>query len=872
MGRVWPNVVEELTKRANQQKRKEGKRKKEVIEKTGKDEFIRIKNARIHNLKGIDVSIPKHRLTVITGVSGSGKSSLAFDTLYEEGKRRYLMFSDTQFMIDAIPGFDSITGLSPTVAVEQRIIRQSNPRSTVGTRIKISHLLAALFANYGERDPAYDDGLPLDVSMLQRGSAKGMCVKCLGKGTVHSIDETALFADREQLICDVACGLGRRGSTRNMLSEFCARHGFDLWNSRVGELSPEQLKLLKYGDGSRSKFPGMIPWITMLTNGSISTSGRLASILTNEGMMARRVCPKCLGTGLGEQAAHTTFHGKTITELENMYIRDLYDFFSDCDDDRNPLLAELRQKLSCMIEVGLFHLALSRPIPTLSGGEIQRLFLASYIITEMDSIIFVFDEPTIGLHETEKENLIRIIRRLVDNGNTVVAVEHDKNFMCAADYIIDIGPDAGIRGGMKIYEGGFSEFLKCRDSRTAPYLAEGKGFSVKTAFRPIGKKELILSHANIHNLQDVTVHLPLGIMVGIAGVSGSGKSSLISDTLVPKLKEVLRSKCVTGEESRDTEGAEADTDAAAADQSMAHPSEMEMSASGGSNETVSGGACRRSPAMLSGSGLLRRCYVIDQRPIGRSRTSCPATYTGMFDRIRALFAGTETARERGWAAGMFSVNSTGGCRRCKGDGVIHYHVGFGNFIDITCDSCGGSGYVPEVMEVLLDGKNIREVLEMSVDEAGDFFEGKDESICRLLEILKRVGMGYIRLGQATPTISGGESQRIKLAKELAKGKTTKDALYILDEPTTGLSFSDSERLLQLLDELVQQGASVLITEHDPYILSNCDYLIEMGPGGGTEGGRVIARGTPAELRDDPASVIGKYLEVQREEISGGSPK
>lgn len=805
--------------------------KAEKAEKTAKDEYIRIKNARIHNLKGIDVSIPKHRLTVITGVSGSGKSSLAFDTLYEEGKRRYLMFSDTQFMIDAVPCFDSITGLSPTVAVEQRIIRQSNPRSTVGTRIKISHLLAALFANYGERDPAYDDGLPLDVSMFQRGSARGMCVRCLGRGMTHWIDEEAMFADREQLICDIACGLGRRGSTRNMLSEFGGKYGFDLWNSRVGDLSPEQLKLLKYGDHGQSKFPGIIPWITMLANGALSTSGRLASILTNEGMMDRRTCPKCLGTGLGEQAAHTTFHGRTITELENMYIRDLYDFFADCGDDRNPLLEELRLKLSCMIEVGLFHLALSRPLPTLSGGEIQRLFLASYIITEMDSIIFVFDEPTIGLHETEKENLIRIIRRLVDNGNTVVAVEHDKNFMCAADYIIDIGPYAGTRGGMKIYEGGFPEFLKCRDSRTAPYLTEEKGFPVKTSFRPVGKKALTLSHANIHNLKDVTVRLPLGIMVGVAGVSGSGKSSLISDTLVPKLKEILKSKCVTGEDSGDA----------------------------GNREEGSGGICRVPPVELANSEFLNRCYVIDQRPIGRSRTSCPATYTGMFDRIRAMFAGTETALERGWTAGMFSVNSTGGCRRCKGDGVIHYHVGFGNFIDITCDSCGGSGYVPEVMDVLLDGKNIRQVLEMSVDEAREFFNGKDETICRLLDILQRVGMGYIRLGQATPTISGGESQRIKLAKELAKGKNTKNALYILDEPTTGLSFSDSERLLQLLDELVQQGASVLITEHDPYILSNCDYIIEMGPGGGTDGGSVIAQGTPARLRDNPDSVIGKYL-------------
>lgn len=833
-----------------------------------KNDCIHIKNARIHNLKGIDVSIPKHRLTVITGVSGSGKSSLAFDTLYEEGKRRYLMFSDAQFMIDSTPSFDSITGLSPTVAVEQRIIRQSNPRSTVGTRIKVSSMLAALFANFGARDPKYDDGLPLDISMFQRNSAKGMCVRCLGKGTANILDETALFADRDQHICEVACELGKRGSTRSLLADFCAKHGLDLWNSRLGDLTDEQLCQLKYGDRGVSKFPGFIPWITMLTNGALSTSGRLAYLLEKAGMMQRKLCPKCGGTGLGEQAAHTTFHGKNITELENMYIRDLYNFLSSCDDGTNPLLAELCTKLSCMIEVGLHHLALSRPLPTLSGGEIQRLFLASYIITEMDSIIFVFDEPTIGLHETEKQNLIRIIRRLVDNGNTVVAVEHDENFMREADCIIDIGPDAGVRGGLKIYEGGFSEFLKCRESRTAPYLSADAGFPLKTDYRPIsGKRLLTLSHANIHNLKDVTVELPLGVMVGIAGVSGSGKSSLISDTLVPKLKEILKTKCVTGDEGAKQKSNSSGTQCAGADFSDADSSVLSSAGSGAIADTSDFSNNDRTAdafsdqTFLSGAETLRRCYVIDQRPIGRSRTSCPATYTGMFDRIRAMFAGTKTAKERGYTAGLFSVNSEGGCPRCKGDGVIHYHVGFGNFIDITCEDCGGTGYVPEAMEALLDGKNIRDILEMSVDEAREFFSGKDESITRLLTVLQDVGMGYIRLGQATPTISGGESQRIKLAKELAKGKNSRDTLYILDEPTTGLSFSDSERLMQLLNGLVDAGASILITEHDPYVLSNCDYILELGPGGGTEGGTLIAQGTPEELRRNPASVIGQFLKA-----------
>lgn len=790
---------------------------------------IEIKNARIHNLKGIDVSIPKHKLTVITGVSGSGKSSLAFDTLYEEGKRRYLMFSGTEFMVDAVPAFDSITGLSPTVAVEQRIIRQSNPRSTVGTKTKISAMLAALFAGYGSRISEYDDGQPLDIAMFQKNSPKGMCVKCLGKGVVKQIDTEKLFADKSQHIYDIACGLGKRSTTRKMLEEFCRNYGMNLWEDKLSDLTEEQVNLLKYGDGGQSKFYGFIPWITMHISGAVSTSGRLAYLLKDAGMLAERKCPKCGGTGLGEQAAHTTFGGKTINELEDMYIRDLLAFLKENYDGQNPLLKEILTKLSCMIDVGLYHLSLSRPVPTLSGGEIQRLFLASYIIAEMDSIIFVFDEPTIGLHEIEKENLIRIIRRLVDAGNTVVVVEHDENFIREADHIIDMGPKAGIFGGYKVFEGGCDQFLTCTDSKTAPYLSKQPGFKIKTEYRKSDREKMLtISGAKLHNLKNVTAEIPLGVMVGIAGVSGSGKSSLIADTLVPKLKEQLKAKCVMDEEDDDSQ---------------------EESTERNINLDVT----------LTGVNHIKHCYIIDQRPIGRSRTSCPATYVGIFDRVRSLFAQSEQAKELGYSSGMFSVNSKGGCHKCKGDGVLHYHVGFGNFIDIDCDACGGSGYVREAMEITVDGKNIRDVLEMSVDEAKDFFADKDKVIDNMLLILQRVGMGYIKLGQATPTISGGESQRIKLAKELSKGKNNKGVLYILDEPTTGLSFSDSEQLMHLLDELVDMGNSIIITEHDFYVLSNCDYIIELGEGGGNEGGNVIATGTPAELKNNPDSVIGRYL-------------
>lgn len=774
---------------------------------------ITIKNARIHNLKGIDISIPKHKLTVITGVSGSGKSSLAFDTLYEEGKRRYLMFSGTQFMVESVSCFDSISGLSPTVAVEQRIIRQSNPRSTVGTRIKLSTLLAALFANYGTRELKYDDGIPLDISMFQKNSPKGMCVKCGGVGSIFRADEDEIFADTSVTLYNLFGG--EQNHYKHQLWKFQRLTGLSS-DTKINELTEEQLILFKYGNGN---FYGIVWWLTNAFRWSQGKNNWISKLTCVKYMP----CPKCNGTGLGVHASHTTVFGKTFPELENMYINDLNTFLKEHSDGKNPLLNEIITKLSCMVDVGLHHLALSRPVPTLSGGEIQRLFLASYIISEMESIIFVFDEPTIGLHEVEKENLIRIIRRLVDSGNTVVAVEHDENFMREADYIIDLGPDAGVNGGIKIYEGGYKSFLKCSTSRTAPYLSHEIGFNVKNEYRTIDKsKVLTISNCNLHNLNNVTSEIPLGVMVGVAGVSGSGKSSLISDTLVPKLKELLKSKCVTDIDTEDEQ-----------------------------NENVD--------AVLTGIENIKHCYVIDQRPIGRSRTSCPATYTGIFDRVRTLFAETEQAKSLGYKVGLFSVNSEGGCKKCKGDGVVHYHVGFGNFIDVDCEDCKGTGYIPEAMEVTIDGKNIRDILGMSVDEAKDFFENKDKSIFNMLTVLQRVGMGYIKLGQSTPTISGGESQRIKLAKELSKGKNAKGSLYILDEPTTGLSFHDSERLMVLMDELVNQGNTIIVTEHDPYILSNCDYIIEMGVGGGSDGGDLIAAGNPKELKENPNSIIGRYL-------------
>lgn len=783
------------------------------------EDFISIKGAKIHNLKNVDVKIPKNKLTVITGVSGSGKSSLAFDTLYEEGKKRYLMFSGTQFMVDTTSNFQSITGLSPTVAVEQRIIRQSNPRSTVGTRTKISSMLAVLFSTAGKRSEAFDDGLPLTMEMFQKNSPKGMCVKCLGKGQIYKLDEDKLFGDRSKAIDELVFGVAKRGSTRNMMDSFCKYYDVTI-NQKTSTLTDKQFHYLIYGDGGKTKFPGFIPWIIQIMN---SPGGRLKYLLTQDGDLTFEKCPKCGGTGLGEQAINTTVGGKTITELENMYITELYDFLNSQKDKLSSanLVKDILTKLECMIDVGLHHLALSRPVPSLSGGEIQRLFLVSFIIAEMDSIIFIFDEPTIGLHEIEKQKLISIIKNLVNRGNTVVAVEHDENFMRAADYIIDIGPGAGILGGQRIFQGSLQEFMNCENSKTAPYLSGSKKFSVKEEYKSIDKSKLLtIENASIHNLRNITVDFPLGIIIGVAGVSGSGKSSLIADTLVPKLKEILKAKFSGSEDD-------------------------EFSYECGD-------------ALLKGVENIKKCIVVDQKSIGRSRTSCPATYVGIFDRIRKLLANTDEAKENGYTESLFSVNSQGGCKACKGDGVIHYYVGYGNFIDVPCESCGGTGFVEEAMEIKLCNKNIREILEMSVLEALEFFRDIDKTVYNMLSILNRVGLGYLKLGQQTPTISGGEAQRIKLAKELGK-RQSKNSLYILDEPTTGLSFDDSEKLIYLLKELCDNGNTIIVTEHDPVVLSNCDYIIELGPGGGSDGGYIISTGTPKELKKNKKSIIGRYL-------------
>jgi excinuclease ABC A subunit len=511
-----------------------------------------------------------------------------------------------------------------------------------------------------------------------------------------------------------------------------------------------------------------------------------------------------------------------------MCLYDLVNFLSLLLNDNNKkIIQAINIGINYLIMLGLGHLSLSRKIPTLSGGELQRLCISAFIMSDFDSLTFIFDEPSIGMHECEKEKLIKILQKIVDDGNTVIAVEHDEKIISTADYVVEIGPGAGIDGGKLIFQGSYNNFLDCNTSEIALYLKESDYF-VNEYKKHIDMEtvsnldfNLRIEGANINNLKNFSVTIPLYKLVGFAGVSGSGKSSLVAQTIVPKLKQIIKSRVIQNED----------------DVLYDYPMEL---------DNVS----------ISGAEYINKCYVICQQPIGRSKTSNIATYTGVFDIIRKLYAETEIAQDYGYDMGYFSLNAQGGCSACDGQGYITYNVGFGD-VNMVCDQCLGTGVIKEVLNVKYHDKSINEALDMSVREACSFFQDIPK-INQILSLLDRVGMGYIKLGQKTTTISGGEAQRIKLAKELGRSDN-RDNIYILDEPTVGLSFSDTKHLLYLLREVCNAGNTIIITEHDTNILSCCDYLFELGPKGGKEGGYLIAEGTPESLKKNIRSVIGKYL-------------
>jgi len=815
---------------------------------------ITITGACIHNLKEIDISIPKNKLVAVTGVSGSGKSSLVFDIIFEEGRKQYLQSLGMLSGLADENKFEHISGIAPTVAVQQNIIRQSNPRSTVGSRTNILNMLGLLYAGEG-RISCSNCGTPVDedlncgqcgnteerleASYFSYNAPNGMCMKCLGRGAYFEINMEKLVPNERTTLKQIIDSIGVTPGYARLFY----RHFKDYINTPFSKIPEEVKQDIIYGHYVDNNYLKRSYCLTRIFQGRLYKDGEDLS-----GIYTMSVCQECHGYRIGEEARRVFLNGKHIGEIGKMTLTEAQDFFEALLERHTltpfgkTLLKEIHRKTDSLMNSRLGHLSLYREMPTLSGGEIQRLFLHSHLDSKMDSLIYILDEPTIGLHESEKADLLESIKALKELGNTVIVVEHDRSTIKTGDHIIDIGPNAGIEGGRVIYEGDFDGLLKCNQSITGQYLS-GKAtmpIRIKQEIKPEhdnkslekAKPLLTIRHAKTNNLKDVTVSFPLGVLVGVAGVSGSGKSSLISDTLIPLLKRRFHEQWDNG--ATDTEENEIDSD----DESVVI-------------ETVAD--------KLEGVEHISGFAEVTQAPIGRHMNSNPVTYIGIWDKIRKLFAKQPEAIRRNLSAGHFSFNSKGACSECGGSGRETILLGGDMKIYTICRECDGKRYSDEALSVRYKGKNIFDILEMRVSEAVSFFEDQ-KSIISTLKVMERIGMGYIGLGQPTPTLSGGEAQRIKLAKEIGRRRKG-NILYVLDEPTTGLSLYDTAKLIQLLDELIANGNSAIVIEHDPDVLSSCDWLVELGPGGGASGGRLIAEGLPHAVKKNPKSITGKYLRV-----------
>lgn len=803
---------------------------------------IKINGAKIHNLKNIDVSIPKDKLVVATGVSGSGKSSLMFDIVFEEGRKQYLQSLGILAGIDSEDKFDNIQGLAPTIAVQQNIIRQSNPRSTVGTRTNILNMLTLLYSVEGQImctmcDTPVSDNLicsncgyeeeRLRPSYFSYNSSDGMCMKCSGHGAYFEINIEKLVLDKHDTLKQV---LDRAKITPGYLRVFSKKFN-DYLDIQFLQLPEEVKNEVLYGH---------------YENGKKSSS--LSKVFHNRykrgedlnGVYTMTACSDCNGFKIGEEARTVLLNGKHIGELGKMTILEIDDFLKILLDQGNlntfgtNLVNDILSKTRHLIESRLGHLSLYREMSTLSGGEMQRLFLNSHLDSEMDSLIYVLDEPTAGLHESEKIDILKSIKKLKDLGNTVIVVEHDKNTIEMAEHIIDIGPKAGVEGGQLVYQGDLEGLLQSDKSLTGQYLSGKYPMPNRTSNKNITHTDKIpcitIQNANTNNLKNVTVSLPLGAMVGISGKSGSGKSSLISDTLLPLLRSQFNNHTINNQ-TNSSEGEIGEEDDYAVVETIAD--------------------------RLIGTKYISGYSEISQSPIGKNINSTPASYIGIWDKIRTLFASQPESLERGFTAGHFSFNSKGACPKCSGSGYEKVWLGNNLSIDHICSECQGKRFNDESLSIKYKNKNIHDILNMSVSEAVHFF--KDiPNIVSHLNVLEQIGMGYIKLGQPTPTLSGGESQRIKLAKEIGK-KRNGNILYVLDEPTTGLSLYDTAKLIQLLDELVSNGNSVIVVEHDIDVLNVCDWIVELGPEGGDKGGYIISEGSPKALKENPKSITGRYL-------------
>ncbi|QCF24977.1 excinuclease ABC subunit UvrA [Hydrocarboniclastica marina] len=933
-------------------------------------DHIQIRGARTHNLKGIDLDIPRDKLIVITGLSGSGKSSLAFDTLYAEGQRRYVESLSTyarQFLsMMEKPDVDHIEGLSPAISIEQKSTSH-NPRSTVGTITEIYDYLRLLFARAGEpRCP--DHGQPLaaqtvsqmvdQVLTLPEGrkmmilsplirDRKGEhhnvidnlrsqgFIRVRVDGTVYEIDDIPdldkkrkhsidAVIDRFKVKPGIEQRLAESFETALELSDgvafaaamdeqaeeitFSARYACSVCGYSISELEPRLFSfnnpagacptcdglgvkqffdpdklvsrpdltlaegavkgwdrrtvyyfqllssvaehfninldtpfvdlpkvfrdIVLFGSGKEAisfryvnsrgqivershPFEGIVPNLERRYRETESQSMReeLARHLSTQ------PCPACEGSRLRRSARHVFIEEKTLPELVRLPVGDACDYFGNLElagrrgEIASKILKEISQRLEFLVNVGLNYLTLERSADTLSGGEAQRIRLASQIGAGLVGVMYILDEPSIGLHQRDNDRLLGTLTRLRDLGNTVIVVEHDEDAIRAADYLIDIGPGAGVHGGRIVAQGSTAEVMAEPESLTGQYLNGKREIAIPASRHKPGKHYIELRGASGNNLNDVDLKIPLGLMTCITGVSGSGKSTLINGTLYPVAATKLNKASTL----------------------TASPH-----------------------AELKGLEHLDKVIDIDQSPIGRTPRSNPATYTGLFTPIRELFSGTQEARSRGYKPGRFSFNVKGGrCEACQGDGVIKVEMHFLPDIYVPCDICKGKRYNRETLEVRYKGRNINEVLEMTIEEARDFFDPVP-FLARKLQTLVDVGLSYIKLGQSAVTLSGGEAQRVKLARELSKRDTGK-TLYILDEPTTGLHFYDIQQLLTVLERLRDHGNTIIVIEHNLDVIKTADWIVDLGPEGGSGGGRIIAQGSPEQVAQEQRSYTGQYL-------------
>ncbi len=821
------------------------------------ENFIKIRGARTNNLKNISLDIPRNQLIVITGLSGSGKSSLAFDTIYAEGQRRYVESLSSyarQFvgLMDK-PEVDLIEGLSPAISIDQRTVGH-NPRSTVGTITEVYDYLRLLYAKCGQPycpncqvklkkgtiEKKVDKtvrGRQIKSTTLERffscpdcgyqrpeleprdfsfNSGHGACASCGGLGTKSEVDPDLVFNSNLSILEGAIKPLSHANLSGNglisELDELASRHNFNL-RPAIKDLMPEQRKFILKGDG---QFVGLLAY---LENKYQETKSSFVK-QEIEKVMRISLCPACHGARLKPEALTVKVNNLSINEVVNKSVKELNTLLAVWAKTPpavngqvkiiEPIIKEMGKNLEFLKNVGLDYLTLSRSAATLSGGEAQRIRLASQVGSTLSGVLYVLDEPSIGLHQRDNDKLITTLKELRDNGNTVIVVEHDASTMLAADWLIDIGPGAGELGGQVLFTGTPLDIKKSENSLTGAYLAGRKEIKMPKKFRAGSGQAIKILGATEHNLKNINVEIPLGKLVAITGVSGSGKSTLMSDILANALtKKFYRAKTEPG----------------------AHKS-------------------------LTGLEFIDKVIDIDQSPIGRTPRSNPATYTGLFTYIRDLFADLPEARVKGLGAGHFSFNVPGGrCENCGGDGVIKVEMQFLSDVYLTCDVCGGRKFKPKVLEIQYQGKNIYEILEMTVEEAKEFFK-HHSAISQKLKTLEEVGLGYIKLGQSATTFSGGEAQRIKLATELSRRATGK-TLYILDEPTTGLHFADIDRLLKVLNILVDQGNTVLIIEHNLDVIKSMDWVIDLGPEGGEGGGYVVAAGTPEEVAKVAKSYTGQ---------------